>query len=89
MFYFFSLVFFSFSLTFNLICDTEYNIESNGKVEVVTEHLYSKSHYFRNFKIIGTFEDNLGNYDSNDASVSAEYKNGEVINLQWSSKLIY
>ena len=32
---------------------------------------------------------NLGNYGSSSTAVIAEYKEGNVINLQWSSKLTY
>ena len=89
MIYLFSLAVFYFSIIFNLFGETQYNITSSGKVDTVSEHLYSQKHYFKNFLITATFEDSLGNYGTNDTSVSAEYKNGEVINLQWSAKLVF
>ena len=46
-------------------------------------------HSFKNYTITGTFEDNLGNYGSSSTAVIAEYKEGNVINLQLSSKLTY
>ena len=45
--------------------------------------------YDENYTIRGTSEDNLGNYGSIDGTVVTEYKEGKVINLQWSSKLTY
>ena len=66
-----------------------YTIDSNGNVNTIVEHNYSKKHNFKNYTIRGTFEDNLGNYGSHSIAVIAEYKEGNVINLQWSSKLIY
>ena len=66
-----------------------YTIDSNGNVDTIVEHNYSKKHNFKNYTIRGTFEDNLGNYGSSDGTVVAEYKEGKVINLQWSSKLTY
>ena len=69
--------------------DSKYTLASNGRMEIITEHKYSEIHYYRNYVIKGNFEDNLGNYGSSDAAVIAEYKDGKVINLQWSSKLTY
>ena len=66
-----------------------YTIDQNGNVDTIVEHNYSKKHSFKNYTIRGTFEDNLGNYGSSDGTVVAEYKDGKVINLQWSSKLTY
>ncbi len=66
-----------------------YTIDQNGNVDIIVEHNYSKNHSFKNYTIRGTFEDNLGNYGSSDGTVVAEYKDGKVINLQWSSKLTY
>ena len=66
-----------------------YTIDQNGNVDIIVEHNYSKIHSFKNYTIRGTFEDNLGNYGSSDGTVVAEYKDGKVINLQWSSKLTY
>ena len=66
-----------------------YTIDSNGNVDTIVEHNYSKKYSFKNYTIRGTFEDNLGNYGSSDGTVVAEYKEGKVINLQWSSKLTY
>ena len=67
----------------------KYKIDTNGNVEIIEEHNYSKTHNFKNYTITGTFEDNLGNYGSSSTAVIAEYKEGKVINLQWSSKLSY
>ena len=67
----------------------KYTIDQNGNVDTIVEHNYSKKHSFKNYTIRGTFEDNLGNYGSSDGTVVAEYKDGKVINLQWSSKLTY
>ena len=81
-------------LLFSSLCFSEedlnkYTIDSNGITEIIVEHNYSKKHSFKNYTITGTFEDNLGNYGSSSTAVIAEYKEGNVINLQWSSKLIY
>ena len=67
----------------------KYTINANGNVEIIEEHKYSNTHNFKNYTITGTFEDNLGNYGSHSIAVIAEYKEGNVINLQWSSKLTY
>ncbi len=67
----------------------KYTINANGNVEIIEEHKYSNTHSFKNYTITGTFEDNLGNYGSHSIAVIAEYKEGNVINLQWSSKLTY
>ena len=67
----------------------KYTINANGNVEIIEEHKYSKTHSFKNYTITGTFEDNLGNYGSHSIAVIAEYNEGNVINLQWSSKLTY
>ena len=67
----------------------KYTINANGNVEIIEEHKYSNTHSFKNYTITGTFEDNLGNYGSSSTAVIAEYKEGKVINLQWSSKLTY
>ena len=67
----------------------KYTISTNGNVEIIEEHKYSNTHSFKNYTITGTFEDNLGNYGSSSTAVIAEYKEGNVINLQWSSKLTY
>ena len=53
----------------------KYTINANGNVEIIEEHKYSNTHNFKNYTITGTFEDNLGNYGSNDVAVIAEYKN--------------
>ena len=79
---------------FSSLCFSEedlnkYTIDSNGITEIIVEHNYSKKHSFKNYTITGTFEDNLGNYGSNNGTVIAEYKDDKVINLQWSSKLTY
>ena len=66
-----------------------YTIDSNGNDGTIVEHNYSKKNSFKNYTIRGTSEDNLGNYGSSDGTVVAEYKEGKVINLQWSSKLTY
>ena len=81
-------------MLFSSLCYSEeglskYTIDSNGITEIIVEHNYSKKHSFKNHTITGTFEDNLGNYGSSSTAVIAEYKEGNVINLQWSSKLIY
>ncbi len=81
-------------LLFSSLCFSEedlnkYTIDSNGITEIIVEHNYSKKHSFKNYTITGTFEDNLGNYGSNNGTVIAEYKDDKVINLQWSSKLTY
>ena len=68
---------------------SKYTIDTNGNVEIIEEHNYSKKHRFKNYTITGTFEDNLGNYGSSSTAVIAEYKEGKVINLKWSSKLTY
>ena len=67
----------------------KYTINANGNVKIIKEHKYSNTHSFKNYTITGTFEDNLGNYGSHSIAVIAEYKEGNVINLQWSSKLTY
>ena len=67
----------------------KYTINANGNVEIIEEHKYSDTHSFKNYTITGTFEDNLGNYGSHSIAVIAEYNEGNVINLQWSSKLTY
>ena len=67
----------------------KYTINANGNVKIIEEHKYSNTHSFKNYTITGTFEDNLGNYGSHSIAVIAEYKEGNVINLQWSSKLTY
>ena len=67
----------------------KYTIDSNGNIDTIVEHNYSKKHSFKNYTIKGTFEDSLGNYGSSSTAVIAEYKEGNVINLQWSSKLTY
>ena len=56
---------------------------------IIEEHKYSNTHSFKNYTITGTFEDNLGNYGSHSIAVIVEYKEGNVINLQWSSELTY
>ena len=67
----------------------KYTINANGNVKIIEEHKYSNTHSFKNYTITGTFEDNLGNYGSHSIAVIAEYKEGNVINLQWSSELTY
>jgi hypothetical protein len=67
----------------------KYTINANGNVEIIEVHKYSKTHSFKNYKITRIFEDNLGNYGFNSAAVIAEYKEGNVINLKWTSKLTY
>ena len=73
----------------NIKSDDKYTLDANGKVKVVAEHKYTEKHYFKNYIINGTFEDNLGNYGFNETSVMAEYKEGKVIKLQWSGMLTY
>ena len=89
MFYKSKIIFLLFSFSSCLIGQSKYSVDSNGTVELIKEHQYTKNHFFRNYIIDATFVDNLGNYGSNDVAVIAEYKNGTVSNLQWSSKLIY
>ena len=83
------LIFFFSTYSFSEESLNKYTIDTNGNVEIIEEHNYSKKHSFKNYTITGTFEDNLGNYGSSSTAVIAEYKEGNVINLQWSSKLIY
>lgn len=84
------ILFFLFTnYAFSEETDSKYTLTSNGKVKIITEHKYSEKHYYKNYVIKGTFEDNFGNYGSNDVAVIAEYKDGKVINLQWSSKFVY
>ena len=83
------LIFFFSTYSFSEESLNKYTIDTNGNVEIIEEHNYSKKHSFKNYTITGTFEDNLGNYGSSSTAVIAEYKEGKVINLQWSSKLIY
>ena len=83
------LIFFFSTYSFSEESLNKYTIDTNGNVEIIEEHNYSKKHSFKNYTITGTFEDNLGNYGSSSTAVIAEYKEDKVINLQWSSKLIY
>ena len=83
------LIFFFSTYSFSEESLNKYTIDTNGNVEIIEEHNYSKKHSFKNYTITGTFEDNLGNYGSSSTAVIAEYKQGNVINLQWSSKLTY
>ena len=83
--YLLSIILFFFHLNSVLLAESQYSLVANGNVNIITEHKYSENHYFRNYTIKGSFEDNLGNYGSIDTSVIAEYKNENVFNLQWSS----
>ena len=69
------ILFFLFTnYAFSEETDSKYTLTSNGKVKIITEHKYSDKHYYKNYVINGTFEDNFGNYGSNDVAVFAEYK---------------
>jgi len=87
--YLLNLLFLFSTYSFSQESLNKYTIDTNGNVEIIEEHNYSKKHSFKNYTITGTFEDNLGNYGSSSTAVIAEYKQGKVINLKWSSKLTY
>ena len=80
------IVIFIFSFSINA---QDYSLNANGPFKEVAKHLYSENHFFRNYIINGTFEDNLGNYGSTEIVVVAEYKIKKVINLQWSAEITY
>ena len=85
-----SIVFIFFTvLSFSEEKLNKYTINVSGNVVIIEEHNYTETHSFKNYTVKGTFEDNLGNYGSSSTAVIAEYKEGNVINLQWSSKLTY
>ena len=87
--YLLNLLFLFSTYSFSQESLNKYIIDTNGNVDIIEEHNYSKTYNFKNYTITGTFEDNLGNYGSSSTAVIAEYKEDKVINLQWSSKLIY
>tara|TARA_S200000501_G_scaffold325799_1_gene323888 strand:+ start:126 stop:350 length:225 start_codon:yes stop_codon:yes gene_type:complete len=68
------LLFLFSTLSFSEQRLNKYTLDTNRNVEIIEEHNYSKTHSFKNYTIIGTFEDNLGNYGSSSTSVIAEYK---------------
>ena len=67
----------------------EYLIDINGTIEIIKEHYYSGDHFFRNYIINGTFEDNLGNYGSTEIVVIAEYKIKKVIDSRKKLKIFF
>ena len=92
----FIIIFFTFFFTSFLLPDEkkvineyEYIMRFNGIRNIIKEHHYSKDHFFRNYIIEGTIEDNFGNYGSADTVVFAIYKDNKIIKLEWSNKITY
>ena len=75
------IVIFIFSFSINA---QDYSLNANGPYKEVAKHIYSENHFFRNYIINGTFEDNLGNYGSTEIVVIAEitYQNNKKLFMQ-------
>ena len=92
----FIFIFFPLFLTCLLLADDQnstneydYIMKFNGIRNIIKEHHYSEKHFFRNYTIEGTIEDNFGNYGSADTVVFAVYKDNKIIKLEWSNKITY
>lgn len=72
-----------------MIKEYEYLMNTNGTMEIIKEHHYSAEHFFRNYIIEGTVEDNYGNYGSSETVVFAVYKKKKIVKLEWSNKIIF
>ena len=76
-------------MIFNYLHAEEYILEFQANVEIVKEYKISKVKKFRSYKLIGTFNDEYGNYGKFDAVITSDIKNNKLIKLEGTGKNTY
>ncbi len=79
------LILFNFSL---LLAD-DYILEFQANVKIIKEYNISNNEKFRSYELKGTFTDEYGNYGKFEGIVISDVKDGKLIKLEGTAKIIY